>query len=178
MKVIDNLSIVLPARNEAENLANHLKEIKALYPEAQLLVVNDGSTDKTQNIALEAGAQVIEHPYSIGNGASIKSGARAATEKYILFMDADGQHQPKDIAKLIKTMEQGYKMVIGAREPASHASKARRLMNYVYNRIASIMTGFRILDLTSGGHSKDLCERYFALSSALKRAARPTLRVE
>ena len=150
MSVANNLSIVLPARNEAINLASHLQRIRSLYPEAELIVVNDGSTDDTASIASNNGAILVEHPYSMGNGAAIKSGARKASGKYLLFMDADGQHQPDDIPKLIETLEQGYKMVIGARNPSSHASKSRRAMNFIYNRIASMMTGFNIQDLTSG----------------------------
>jgi len=149
-EIRSNLSIVIPARNEAENIGTHLNEITTLYPETEIVVVNDGSTDDTAAIAERAGAVVINHPYSMGNGAAIKSGARAANGKYILFMDGDGQHQPGDIEKLIATMSRGFKMVIGARIASSHASIPRRLMNNIYNRIASIMTGFRILDLTSG----------------------------
>ncbi len=150
MNAASSLSIVLPARNEAVNLASHLKEIRSLYPDSELIVVNDGSTDDTALIAKDSGAVVVNHPYSMGNGAAIKSGARTAKGKYLLFMDADGQHQPSDISKLVQAVDQGYKMVIGARNPSSHASKSRRVMNYVYNKIASLMTGFGIQDLTSG----------------------------
>lgn len=150
MNVAKNLSIVLPAKNEAVNLASHLSEIRSLYPDAELVLVNDGSTDNTAQIARELGAVVVEHPYSMGNGAAIKSGARKASREYLLFMDADGQHQPADISKLIDTLQKGYKMVIGARDPATQASKPRRVMNFVYNKIASLMTGFNIKDLTSG----------------------------
>ncbi|MGB5708151.1 MAG: glycosyltransferase family 2 protein [Arenicellales bacterium] len=150
MNVAKNLSIVLPAKDEAVNLAAHLTEIRSLYPDSELIVINDGSTDDTALIARDNGATVVDHPYSMGNGAAIKTGARMATRKYLLFMDADGQHQPADITKLMEALDQGYKMVIGARNPASHASKSRRAMNFVYNKIASMMTGFKILDLTSG----------------------------
>ena len=150
MNINSQLSIVLPAKNEAVNLAAHLKDIHSRYPEAELIVVNDGSDDETAAIAERAGAIVVTHPYSMGNGAAIKSGARTASRKYILFMDADGQHQPADIENLIAQLENGFKMVIGAREPHSHASKPRRAMNFLYNKIASMMTGFRIDDLTSG----------------------------
>jgi len=150
LSISDQLSIVLPAKNEAVNLAAHLSEIQALYPEAELIVVNDGSEDNTAEIAEQAGAKVVSHPYSMGNGAAIKSGARTASRKYILFMDADGQHKPSDIQNLINQLGSGFKMVIGARQPKSHASKPRRAMNFLYNRIASIMTGFKIDDLTSG----------------------------
>jgi len=150
LSIIDQLSIVLPAKNEAVNLSAHLEEIQSLYPEAELIVVNDGSEDNTAEIAAQCGAKVVNHPYSMGNGAAIKSGARIASRKYILFMDADGQHKPSDIEKLIDQLSGGFRMVIGARQPKSHASKPRRAMNFLYNRIASIMTGFKIDDLTSG----------------------------
>ena len=146
----EQLSIVLPAKNESANLANHLTDIKTRFPSAELILVNDGSTDETARIATECGAIVVSHPYSMGNGAAIKSGARRASRKYILFMDADGQHQPADIEKLATELDNGYRMVIGAREPRSHASRPRRIMNFLYNKIASIMTGFTIHDLTSG----------------------------
>lgn len=149
-KITNNLTIVIPARNEAANLGKHLQEIKGIYPDTEVIVVNDGSTDNTGEIAEAAGARVILHPYSMGNGAAIKSGARAAKTRYILFMDGDGQHNPSDIEKLIDTMGKGYKMVIGARVSSSHASLSRRVMNLLYNRLASIMTGFKIPDLTSG----------------------------
>lgn len=149
-EIVDNLTIVIPARNEADNLGPHLQEIFTLYPGIPLIVVNDGSSDNTREIAEQAGATVIDHPYSMGNGAAIKTGARAVKTKFALFMDGDGQHQPADIEKLIETMRSGYKMAIGARVPSSHASLPRRLMNNVYNNIASVMTGFRIEDLTSG----------------------------
>lgn len=157
MSISKQLSIVLPAKNEAVNLEAHLNEIQSLYPEAELIVVNDGSEDNTAELAEQCGAIVVSHPYSMGNGAAIKSGARTASRKYILFMDADGQHKPSDIEKLINQLGDGFKMIIGARQPKSHASKPRRAMNYLYNRIASIMTGFKISDLTSGFRLVEAC---------------------
>jgi Glycosyltransferases involved in cell wall biogenesis len=65
-----------------------------VIPEAELILVDDGSTDATAAVAEEAGARVIRHPYGMGNGAAIKSGARAATGDILVFMDADGQHDP------------------------------------------------------------------------------------
>ena len=94
-------SIVIPAKNEEQGLAGLLPELIALYPEAEVIVVNDGSTDSTAQVATEAGVAVITHPYSKGNGAAVKSGARAATGDYIVFMDGDGQHHPSDIANLL-----------------------------------------------------------------------------
>jgi glycosyltransferase involved in cell wall biosynthesis len=86
----------------------------------------------------------------MGNGAAIKSGTRAATGKVILFMDADGQHDPRDIEKMVKKYNDGYDMVVGARNLKSHASFVRQIANRFFNRLASLMTGFKVEDLTSG----------------------------
>ena len=144
------LSIVLPAKNERLGLADLLLEIRSLFPDAELIVVDDGSTDETADIAARHATRVISHPYSLGNGAAIKSGARASTGAIIAFLDADGQHKPADIPKLIDKLGQGHDMAIGARDINSHASFARRVANGVFNRFASLMTGVQISDLTSG----------------------------
>ncbi len=144
------LSIILPAKNEAGNLAPVLAQLAARFPAAEILVVDDGSTDATAPIARAQGARVVSHPYSMGNGAAIKTGARHATGEVLVFMDADGQHDPADIARLLAKLEEGYEMVVGARQADTHASLGRRLANYGYNRLASVMTGYPIADLTSG----------------------------
>ncbi|QQS55655.1 MAG: glycosyltransferase family 2 protein [Candidatus Competibacteraceae bacterium] len=146
----ESLSIILPAKNEAANLPSLLAELKALYPAAEILVVDDGSTDQTGEVGREYGARVVRHPYSLGNGAAVKTGARNARGDLLVFMDADGQHAPADIARLLAKLEEGYEMVVGARQADTHASPGRRLANHFYNRLASVMTGYRIEDLTSG----------------------------
>jgi len=145
-----NISIVLPAKNEAKGLNTLLPELIKLYPQAEILVIDDGSTDNTLSIIQKHNVKVISHPYSIGNGGAIKTGARQAKGEVIIFMDADGQHAPKDIAQLLNKMDEGYDMVIGARQTNTHASLARRFGNHFYNRLASAMTGYKIDDLTSG----------------------------
>lgn len=144
------ISIVLPAKNEAGAVGHTVQKIHAIYPQAEVLVVNDGSTDNTAAVAQAAGARVVHHPYSKGNGAAIKTGARAASGEVIVFMDADGQHDPADIARLLQMLEQGYDMVVGARQKGSQASIGRGLANGFYNRLASWMTGHKVEDLTSG----------------------------
>ena len=146
----NNLSIVIPARNEAESLEKLLPLLKQKYPGSQIIVVNDGSTDNTAGICEQYGVVLFSHPYSMGNGASIKSGARTASGEVIVFMDADGQHDPDDIDKLLNKIEEGYDMVVGARTLDSHASLPRRFANQIYNKLASFMTGYKIEDLTSG----------------------------
>lgn len=146
----EKLSIILPAKNEATNLPPLLAELTALYPMAEILVVDDGSTDRTSEEGRARGARVVRHPYSMGNGAAVKTGARNAKGDLLVFMDADGQHAPADIARLLAKLEEGYEMAVGARQSDTHASLGRRLANHIYNRLASIMTGYRIEDLTSG----------------------------
>ncbi len=144
-------SIVIPAKNEEEGLAKFLPSLRRRYPEAEVIVVDDGSTDTTVQVCQNAGVRVISHPYSKGNGAAIKTGARAATADYIVFMDGDGQHDPADIERLLYRMEEGYDLVVGARSGlSSQASIARWSANSMYNRLASWMVNREIPDLTSG----------------------------
>lgn len=145
-----NISVILPAKNEAPVVGRVIAAIRTRLPEAEVIVVNDGSTDGTAEEAQQAGAQVISHPYSMGNGAAIKSGARAARGEVLVFMDADGQHDPADIPRLLARLDEGYDMVVGARDGGSQASVGRGVANGFYNRLASYMTGHRIDDLTSG----------------------------
>ena len=150
MKRLNTVSIILPAKNEAENLAPLLKDLTSRFSDAEILVIDDGSTDNTAQIATKAGVKVISHPYSQGNGASIKTGARIAQGNILIFMDADGQHDPADIPGLLAKLDEGYDMVVGARRVSTHASWPRRIANAFYNKLASVMTGYKIKDLTSG----------------------------
>lgn len=144
------VSIILPALNEARSLNQLLPDIQAKMPDAEIIVVNDGSTDDTESVVRAAGASVISHPYSLGNGAAIKSGARAARGDTLVLLDADGQHNPADIPRLVARLEEGFEMAVGARNRSSQATVGRALANGVYNWTASRMTGHRVLDLTSG----------------------------
>lgn len=143
-------SIVIPARNEGPSLQSLLPRLQALGIADEIIVVDDGSTDNTDVICAEFNARVIQHPYSHGNGAAIKTGARAAQGDIIVFMDGDGQHDPADIPRLLSTLESGMDMVVGARSGGSQASIGRGIANSIYNKLASYMTGHRIEDLTSG----------------------------
>jgi len=144
------LTIILPARNEAKGLRALLPEILARMPNAEVIVVNDGSTDDTADICRQYGTKLVMHPYGMGNGAAVKSGARVAQGEILVFMDADGQHQPQDISHLLEKLAQGYDMVVGARSRRSQAGMHRAVANGLYNRLASWMVGQRVGDLTSG----------------------------
>lgn len=144
------ISIVLPAKNESAAIGQTIAQIQRLQLVHEIVVVNDGSTDHTKQVAESAGAKVVTHPYSKGNGAAIKTGARCATGDIVIFMDADGQHDPKDIPRLLERIEQGYDLVVGARQKGSQASVGRGIANALYNNLATYMTEQKVEDLTSG----------------------------
>lgn len=144
------VSVVLPAKNEAGGLPRTLEGVRSVMPEVELIVVDDGSSDDTPGLAAALGARVIRSPYSMGNGAAIKRGARAATGDVIVFMDADGQHDASCIPRLLQKLDEGYDMVVGARDWGGQAGVSRGLANTFYNWLASRMTGFAVKDLTSG----------------------------
>jgi glycosyltransferase involved in cell wall biosynthesis len=144
------ISIVLPAKNEALALRLLLPRLKKHIQDAEIIVVNDGSADETVALCNEHQVKVITHPYSMGNGAAIKTGARAASGEILVFMDADGQHKPEDIPRLLEKLEDGYDMAVGARDKTSQAGIHRSLANGFYNRLSSWMVGQKIDDLTSG----------------------------
>jgi len=144
------VSIVIPAFNEAESLEAVIKKITMLgLPGCEIIVVDDGSTDGSSDVALKAGANVIRHPYNIGNGAAVKSGIRVARGRTIVLMDGDGQHQPQDIPKLLAE-SRDYHMVVGARAKGSKLRFHRYAANMIYNWLASYVTQFNVKDLTSG----------------------------
>lgn len=144
------ISIVIPARNEAVGLRGILPRVVALMPDAEIIVVDDGSTDETPSVCTEAGVIHLRHHHPKGNGAAIKTGARAAKGGIIIFMDADGQHKPDDIPALLDVFREGHDMVVGARQAGSQAGLHRAAANDVFSRFASWMVGQPIDDLTSG----------------------------
>lgn len=144
------ISIVLPAKNEAAALGALLPKLKAAQPEAEIIVVDDGSTDNTATVCAAHGVRTVRQAYSMGNGAAIKRGAREAKGETLVFLDADGQHDPNDIARLLIRLGNGFDMVVGARDWSGQAGVGRGVANALYNRLASWMTGFDVRDLTSG----------------------------
>jgi glycosyltransferase involved in cell wall biosynthesis len=147
---MNNLSIILPAKNESAALDILLPKLRLHAANAEIIVVNDGSTDHTVAICQKHEVKVVSNPYSKGNGAAVKTGARAAQGEILLFMDADGQHKPEDIPRLLEVFGKGYDMVVGARSRVSQAGTHRAFANGLYNRLASWMVGHQVPDLTSG----------------------------
>jgi len=144
------VSVVIPAKNEAQNLVLLLPRLKEIEGFTECIVVDDGSTDNTVEVCEANQVKVISNPYSKGNGAAIKAGAKAATGDIIVFMDGDGQHKPEDISRLLSELGNGYDMVVGARSKKSQADSYRAFGNSLYNTLATWMTGHQVQDLTSG----------------------------
>lgn len=144
------VSIILPCKDEATSLPALLPELRECFPDAEIMVIDDGSTDDSGGIARTHGVSVLRHPYSLGNGAAIKSGLRVATNEIVVCMDADGQHDPKSITSLLEGIEEGFDMVVGARQSDGQANVGRSLANRFYNWFAGLMVGHSVKDLTSG----------------------------
>jgi glycosyltransferase involved in cell wall biosynthesis len=145
----ETVSIVVPAFNEGEGIGAVVTALRAAAPWHEVLVVDDGSTDGTADAAARAGARVIRHPYNKGNGAAVKTAIRAAAAEYILIVDGDGQHRPEDALRLTSRLGE-FDLVIGARDPQTQATAARRIGNAALNWLASYLTERPIPDLTSG----------------------------
>lgn len=147
------ISVILPAYNESEGLKEIIHRIQEILREYgdpfEILVIDDGSEDNTAATAEQAGAIVIPHPYNIGNGAAIKTGIRKARGQILVMLDADGQHPPTDIPRLLAQIGP-YDMAVGARTAESDTDMHRDLANTIYNLLASYVSGSKIQDLTSG----------------------------
>jgi glycosyltransferase involved in cell wall biosynthesis len=142
-------SVVIPARDEEQTVGDVVTALRATAPWREIIVVDDGSADDTAARAAAAGAHVIRHPYNKGNGASVKSGVRAASGDWVLIVDADGQHRAEDAVRLVGALGE-YDLVVGARSRKTQATAVRRLGNDVLNWLAGYLAERPIPDLTSG----------------------------
>ena len=144
----EEVTFIVPAYNE-EGVGDVVRELRRLYPSSPVLVIDDGSSDRSADIAREAGAEVVRHPYNKGNGAAVKTGLRAARTDWVVLLDADGQHPPEEAAGLVEKLGD-YDLVIGARDARAEVHWWRRAANAAFNRLASYLAGFPVDDLTSG----------------------------
>lgn len=163
------LSVVIPAHNEEVDIEQVVRGVwenlrRANRPFFEILVVDDGSSDRTRILAEDAGARVLRHPYGIGNGAAVKAGFRAAIGEVTVVLDGDGQHDPRDIPRLLLALND-HAMVVGARRKESRSSFHRRWANRAYNVFASYVASRPIPDLTSGFRAvrTDIARRYLYL---------------
>jgi glycosyltransferase involved in cell wall biosynthesis len=144
-----SLTVVIPAYNEGDAVYKVINKVRELRPRAEILVVDDGSKDNTAEVARSAGARVVVHPYNKGNGAAVKTGLRNATGDVVLLLDADGQHPPEDIERVLEPIGE-YDLVVGARTRDSESARIRDFGNFIFNRLATYLSGREIPDLTSG----------------------------
>jgi glycosyltransferase involved in cell wall biosynthesis len=159
-----SVSVIIPAFNEAAVIGQVIGELRSAAAWHEVIVVDDGSTDGTSDLARAAGAIVVRHPYNKGNGASVKTGLRTAKGEFILIIDADGQHRPADALRLAERLGE-YDLVVGARSGDTQATRARRLGNALLNWLAGYLTGRPIPDLTSGFRAarRDLVREFIHL---------------
>ncbi len=144
-----SVSIVIPALNEAAVIGQVVGELVARFPEAEVIVVNDGSTDDTAKQAAAAGGRVIDHRRQLGYGAALRTGTEAAEREYVLFCDGDGQHTTQDVGRLIQECN-GYDMVVGVRGADSHSAVIRRPGKRVLAWFANVLASEKIPDINSG----------------------------
>ena len=160
----NQVSVIIPALNEASAIGSVVRSLRERLPDIELIVVNDGSTDNTKELAVSEGAKVIDHEYNQGYGASLRSGMEAATREYILFCDGDGQHSAQDVELLINEMDD-HDMVVGARGYDSDAPLSRQPGKFLLKWFANYLAGQKIPDLNSGLRivRKEVLKRYIHL---------------
>lgn len=142
-------TLIIPAYNESEEIGNVLKKLGRPPGCAEIIVVDDGSTDNTAKIASENGARVVSHLYNRGYGAALKTGISLTKTEIVISYDADGQHRPEDLEKIAEIANQ-YDMVVGARDKGSQRDWLRAPGKKILSLFANILSGHKIPDLNSG----------------------------
>ena len=143
------VSIIIPALNEEQSIEQVVRGLVTSFPDSEIIVVNDGSTDKTEILANQAGALVINHDSRRGYGAALRSGVLASTRDFVLFCDADGQHRIEDVARVMAECS-NCSMVVGARTTNSHVPINRRPGKFIIRHRANILANQKIPDINSG----------------------------
>lgn len=148
--------VIIPALNEERFIGPVISGISKVDKSIDILVVNDGSKDKTADIAGEMGAMVIDHTYNLGYGAALQTGFRFAVNKgydYVITLDADGQHDPGSMPELFSSLSAtAADVIIGSRFSGGsyRMGFARRIGAWIFAGVARIYTGYRFTDPTSG----------------------------
>jgi len=143
------VSIIVPALNEEQSIEQVVRGLVTSFPSSEIIVVNDGSTDKTEMLANQAGALVVNHDSRRGYGAALRSGVLASTRDFVLFCDADGQHRIEDVARVMAECS-NCSMVVGARTTNSHVPINRRPGKFIIQHWANILANQKIPDINSG----------------------------
>ena len=167
---MDNVSVVIPAYNEATAVGPTLEQIQAVMADAgleyEIIVVDDGSTDDTvSEVACYSAVNLIQHPHNKGYGAALKTGIRQACHDTILIIDADGTYPCEMIPRLAAEIGP-YDMVVGARTGAEvHIPLVRRPAKWALNQLANYLSGVKIPDLNSGmrAFKREVAMRFFRL---------------
>lgn len=146
---LKDVAVVIPAFNEADVITETIKRARAVSEEWRIVVVDDGSTDGTDEVCRELGVEIISHEYNKGNGSSIKTALQTLNEPYLAVLDSDGQLPPEELPVMIQKLESA-EMVVGARTTQSDASGFRSFGNWILKKTASYTSGHRIPDLTCG----------------------------
>jgi len=149
--------VIIPAYNEQENIGRVLGAIRSLGADLDIVVVNDGSKDKTESVVRDSGEKVISLPFNLGYGGALQTGfkyAAAMEYNYIVQFDADGQHDPEDILLILEQLYKGdTDIVIGSRFMGRGAFRAgfmKKTAIIIFRTIIRIATGVKITDPTSG----------------------------
>jgi polyisoprenyl-phosphate glycosyltransferase len=144
-------SVIIPALNEEGGIHSVIDRLHALSPRPEVIVVDDGSTDRTGAIASEAGAKVIRHPSPGGYGRSLKDGILSASSDVIAIADADGTYPVERIPDLLAALEQGYDMVVGARTGRHYRGSFLKMpARIIFKWLVEFTTGRSIPDINSG----------------------------
>ena len=152
------LFVVIPAHNEERNVARVVEGVRCCFPEARVIVVNDGSNDATAMEAERSGAEVVWLPFNCGYGVALQTGllhARCRGAEFIVTMDADGQHEPGDIAKLLEPLRIGAAdLALGSRylqtSRCYRVPLVRRCASWCLSHLVSFLMGQCIRDTTTG----------------------------
>ncbi|MCD6166076.1 glycosyltransferase family 2 protein [candidate division KSB1 bacterium] len=154
---MDRVLIIIPAYNEEKSIRNVIQTVKSEYPDYDIVVVNDGSRDSTAAIVEKCGVKMISLPFNLGIGGAVQTGLIYAKEynyDIAIQVDADGQHKPEEVHKLVDILRRGdADMVVGSRfleKTDYHSSFMRKLGNLIFSGLIALVTKQKFSDSTSG----------------------------